>query len=87
MAVTRERVPDQGTILFDTGEIEMRYRNVVKVDGAEVAREGFHREVVKPTDDLAGKPEMVRAVAERIRTPEAIAAFHAKRAASRQEAK
>ena len=81
MALEERSVVDKIEVLL-LGQIQVRRRDQVLKDGAEIAAT-YHRHVLSPGDDLTNEDPRVVAIAEATWTPEVIAAYQASLEASR----
>lgn len=70
MALEEKSVVDRIEVLLQ-GQIQVRTRNQVLKDGAEIAAT-YHRHVLSPGDDLTNQDPRVVAIAEATWTPEVI---------------
>lgn len=79
MALEKKTVIGKREILED-GQIQVRTDTVVEEDGVEISRT-YHREVLTPGQNLAGKPDEVSRVANAEWTPDVVNKFKAAEAA------
>ncbi len=68
-----EKVITHDLQVREDGQIQMRTITRVMEDGVELGKQ-YHRKVVDVGDDVTDEPEIIKAVAQAVHTPERIAA-------------
>ena len=86
MSLTKETIMDKYEIVGDFKAIQVRSVNIIKEDGVEIQRGGYHRHVIMPGDDISNEPAEIQAIAAALHTPEIKAAYSAHLAAQTEPA-
>jgi hypothetical protein len=81
MAITKQTVVDQITVT-ENGTVLYREATTIVEDGVELTKT-YHRSIVRPGQDLTGKPANVVAICNAAWTPEVLAAYQAQEEAIR----
>lgn len=80
MALTKETVIDQITVT-ENGVVLYREATRIMEDGVQLSQT-YHRTSLQPGQDITGQPEQVVAICNVAWTPEVVAAYQEKLAAS-----
>ena len=70
MSLTKETIMDKYEIVGDFKAIQIRSVNIIKENGVEIQRGGYHRHVIMPNDDVSGEPAEIQAIAAVVHTQE-----------------
>ena len=73
MALRETTTIDQITVLGD-GQMLLRTANIISRDGVEIAK-AYHREVIRPGQDVSGHSGRVRDIAAVVHSEEVIKTF------------
>jgi hypothetical protein len=73
MELSETIIIDQITVL-DDGQMLLRTANIISRDGVEIAKV-YHREVIRPGQDVSGHSGRVRDIASVVHSDEVIKAF------------
>ena len=84
---TKETKIDQIEIVGDFKAIQVRTVEIIKENGEEIQRGGYHRHVIMPGDDISNESAEIKAIAASVHTDDLKAAYTAHLAAKEQQFK